>query len=132
MLVFGIEPFKYMKAEPSAYATGVTGSWEGSMITMPRFLLALETDVRDWLTIRTGCTKALNKTKTTENDGTDDYIFEETEAPFNWHLGLAFHVSDFDIDCVLTDEAPFEMGYWLTGKDATDDVISRITAVYHF
>ncbi|MCD6380528.1 hypothetical protein J7M07_08820 [bacterium] len=132
MLVFGIEPFRYMKAEPSEYATGVTGSWEGSIVTMPRFLLALETDVKDWLTVRTGCTKSLNKMKSTTNDGTDDYIEEETEAPFNWHLGLAFHVSDFDIDCVLTDEAPFEMGYWLTGKEADSDVITRISAVYHF
>jgi len=132
MVILGIEPFSMAKAEPSAYAQGVTGSWEGKMVTMPRFLLALETDVKDWLTIRTGCTKALNKTTTTVNNGTDETVDEETMAPFDWHLGLAFHISDFDIDCVLEKDAPYTMGYWLTGYTTGSQVISRISAVYHF
>ena len=132
MIILGIEPFSMKKAEPSEYAQGVTGSWEGKMVTMPRFLLALETDVKDWLTIRTGCTKTLTKTTTTVNNGTDETVDEETEAPFDWHLGLAFHISDFDIDCVLAKEAPFTMGYWLTGYTTGSQVISMISVVYHF
>ncbi|MDZ7860999.1 MAG: hypothetical protein U5O15_10125 [Candidatus Krumholzibacteriota bacterium] len=133
MLIFGIEPFKYMKVEPSVYEDGFNGSFELTGTIMPRFLLALETDVKEWLTVRTGCYKSLGKMKYTYDDGTNEETYEATEAPFDWHLGLAFHVSDFDIDCVLAKETPFVLGNWLTGYDEYDQhVITKMTAVYHF
>ncbi len=132
MLVFGIEPMKYMKLEPSEYDDTFDGSYEHTMMTMPRFLLALETDVKDWLTIRTGCTKTLSKTKETNDNGSVETIEETDEAPFDWHLGLAFHVCDFDIDCVLAKETPFVLGNWLTGYESDDYVVTRMSAVYHF
>ncbi len=143
MIVLGIEPFSYVKVEPSEYHEDFDGEYLGSMTTMPRFLLALETDVRDWLTFRTGCTKALTKMKFEYSDGTTEYNYEEDEAPFEWFLGLGFHVGDFDIDCVLQRDVPFKMGYWLTGYQTNDYMyrdngygygapIGRISALYHF
>jgi hypothetical protein len=40
---------------------------------------------------------------------------EYTYAPFNFYMGLGFHVGDFDIDLVLNNEVPMHLGYWLTG-----------------
>jgi hypothetical protein len=55
LLVMGIEPFSYMKVEPSEYDEDFDGSHEYTMTYMPRFVLGLESDIRDWLTFRTGC-----------------------------------------------------------------------------
>jgi hypothetical protein len=132
LIVLGIEPFSFITVEPSAYAEDYDDKRASAKVTLPRFLLAYETDVKDWLTIRTGCTKAINGKATVQETGSGDVTTAYSEAPFDWHLGLAFHVSDFDIDCVLTNEAPFMMGHWLTGYESSNPVISRMTAVYHF
>ncbi|MBN1886236.1 MAG: hypothetical protein JW876_12035 [Candidatus Krumholzibacteriota bacterium] len=133
LIVFAIEPFKYMKGEPSDCLGDY--SFEGSITTMPRFLMALESDVRDWMTFRTGCSKSLEKYELTGSEGSDEYTETMTWAPFEWYLGLGFHVGDFDVDCVLNKEVPFSMGYWLTGFRPYEDEetpVWMISAKYHF
>lgn len=133
LVVFAVEPFKYMKGEPSECLG--EESYEGTITTMPRFLLALESDIRDWLTFRSGCSKSLEKWEMTGEYEGDEYTETMTSAPFEWYLGLGFHVGDFDIDCVLNKEVPFSMGYWLTGFQPDYDEetpVWMISAKYHF
>jgi hypothetical protein len=136
LIIVAVELYGRHKGEPSECGSGAP-SYEQKMQIFPAFAFGLESDVKDWLTFRAGCDKALLKTTMTmEGDGTK---MEDTWtwAPFNWYLGLGFHVSDFDIDLLLNKEVPFSMGYWLTGfrPEGGDDAgapIGMISATYSF
>ncbi len=141
MLIFVIEPIDYMKYEPSQAPDTVEYEW--TYTTLPRFYLALESDVKDWLTFRIGGVKSLRKY--TKKDNTDVEIEEneKTSAPFGLFMGLGFHIGDFDIDCVINNDLPYHMGYWLTGYPwnsydgpykggYTNEPIYMVTGTYHF
>jgi hypothetical protein len=138
LIIVGIEPYGLYKGEPSECGSDA-GSEEEKLTIFPGFVFGFESDVKDWLTFRAGCDKALLKTDFTyEAEGTKT---EEkyTWAPFNWYLGLGFHVSDFDIDILLNKEVPFSMGYWLTGYqpssyeyDSSEAPIGMISLTYGF
>jgi len=143
LIVFAIEPFKYTKMEPVRYyedpedaENDFDGEFSGYERTMPGFILGLESDVRDWLTIRTGCTKMLTTMggEYTEGDETGEATWDD--ADFDWYLGAGFHVGDFTIDCMIDRDVPFQMGYWLTGmngyREGSDQPIYRISTIYAF
>lgn len=135
MIVMGIEPIRYAKAEPSEYDEDFDGSYEYTMMHMPRFVLGLESDIRDWLTFRTGCIKDTYSRKLVADDGTEEVTKKWDGTDFEWYLGLGFHVGDFDIDVVLDNEVPFYMGYWMTGFQPYDEGYApmwMISALYHF
>ncbi len=150
LLVFAVEPVSYLKMEPSEIPDELLerdglsdASIEVKRMAMPRFRLALESYVKDWLTFRVGGVKSLYKTtysmEMTEEGG-DKHSEEmnETTAPFNYFMGLGFRVGDFDIDVVINNELPYHMGYWLTGYGAEDYEGDEnwpaymITGKYHF
>jgi len=151
MIVMAIELFNYTKVEPSEYVYSEDLMPEGYSYdeefsahkrVMPGFILGLESDVKDWLTFRTGCTKMLNayggehtvKASMEGNaaESTDELSWDD--APFEWYLGLGFHVGDFTIDCLVDKSVPFSMGYWLTGNEYGSEgaPIYRISALYAF
>lgn len=145
MILFAIEPWSMLKAEPSGYTDDYEYTWEVKYRVMPRFILALESDLTDWLTFRTGCSKDLGKASfKVEYDGDGSYTYEQAWTDefywdaFSWNLGLGFHFGDFDIDCVINKTVPFKMGYWLTGMQQgyyeyyNSTPISMISAKYHF
>jgi len=140
LIIIAIEPFGMAKMEPSQCGPdGLTESYTATMF--PGMAFGFESDVKDWLTFRTGCDKAFVK-YVHEYDGDFEgmtYTAEEkwTGAPFNWYLGLGFHVGDFDIDAMINKEVPFSMGYWLTGFQPEGGYysgapIGMISATYHF
>jgi hypothetical protein len=132
MLIVGAQ-IEYVNWEYSAPGDAVD---EFKMWTLPRFFIALESNVKPWLTARVGAWKALDKVTDTFGDASDPPVAQDvitTGADFDWFLGLGFHVAEFDIDCELGEDAPFNMGYWLTGyEDWDNDPIGRISATYHF
>jgi hypothetical protein len=138
-IIFAIEPYKYMKVEPSDCIDTDAPSMEAKMVTFPRFLLALESELTDWLTFRSGCYKDLTKWEAKlEADG-DELTGTLTEAPFCYYIGLGFDVADFEFDCVVNEEVPFSAGYWLTGYQPSEyydgnnrTPIWMISAKYHF
>ena len=142
LLVFAIEPFDYYKYEPSQAPDTIEASY--TYTVMPRFFLAIESDVKDWLTFRAGGIKALGKSKEESNEE-GEYEETSTEAPFMLFMGLGFHVGDFDIDCVISNELPYHLGYWLTGYpwdsyhgpytngiSYSNEPIYMVTGTYHF
>jgi len=134
LLIFAIEPFDYMKYEPSQPPEGIEK--EKTETIMPRFYLALESDVKDWLTFRIGGVKSLEKTNTKNNED-GEYENTTTDAPFDLFMGLGFHIGDFDIDCVINNNLPYHMGYWLTGYQWDEggpkgEPIYMVTGTYHF
>ena len=143
MLLFGVEVAK-VKYEPSLPDTSDNDWAETSFWVLPSIFLGLETDVKPWLTVRMAARKTLWKDTEKEIDGGEDM---ETGADFDWFLGCGFHVAEFDIDCEVGPEAPFSLGYWMTGNSAYDQdyygwndeaqpsvnaPITRISATYHF
>jgi len=129
LLIFALQLSRF-KWEYSAAGTDKSAfeQWD-----IPAFFLALESNVRSWLTARVGAWKSLAKITSTHAAGKD---LIETTSDFAWVLGAGFHVAEFDVDLVLSPNLPFRMGYWLTGYEgwtATGDApIGRISAVYHF
>ena len=137
LIIVGIQPYGLYKGEP-ADCNGDAGSEEEKLTIFPGFVFGLESDVKDWLTFRIGCSKALISYEYTYSAEGDSYERSDTFAPFDWQLGLGFHVGDFDIDLLVNNEAPFTMGYWLTGIQPGTTVnsigtpIGMISATYSF
>ncbi len=138
MILFAIEPFAFWKASPSGYTDGYDEEWEVAVLTMPKFILGLESDLTDWLTFRTGCSKSLTAWGYTweDDDNSFEYATNKDWDTFSWNIGLGFHFGDFDIDCVLNKDVPFSMGYWMTGyqeQSASNGTpVGMISAIYHF
>lgn len=131
MFIWGAQ-VEYYKWEWSSAGDAVD---EFTMWNLPRFFMALESNVKPWLTTRVGAWKSLSKT--TQTVGIGDPVEANdimvTGSDFEWFLGCGFHIAEFDIDCELGEDAPFNMGYWLTGYENWDnEPISRISATYHF
>jgi len=134
LLIFAIEPFTYAKREPSEAPTDM--NYEFKRLTMPRFFLALESDIKDWLTFRVGAVKELVKDESTTPGVAEDITVTDSYSRFNYFMGLGFHIGDFDIDCVLNNGLPYRLGYWLTGYQPYDEIDSQplymVTGKYHF
>ncbi len=145
MVIFGVE-FQRMKWEPSIPDTSEYAIKDVTETLLPTFRLALESDVKPWLTARIGARKQLVKAQFKAVGGAEETY---TSSFFDWYLGCGFHIAEFDIDCELGPEAPFSMGYWMTGHTAYpnygypylnepsqpgygDGPITRISATYHF
>ncbi|MBU8921600.1 MAG: hypothetical protein KOO63_07250 [Bacteroidales bacterium] len=139
MILFAIEPYSMYKGEPSFYDEDNDDTWEAKYVAMPRFILALESDITDWLTFRTGMSKDLGKATWSGEDGdtSEEYEWTDVYDTFAWNLGLGFHFGDFDIDCVINKNVPFSMGYWLTGYQqdpyyTSNTPIAMISMLYSF
>lgn len=138
LLIFAVEPYSYDKTEPSDPPEGVTAS--NTSTGMPIFHLALESDLKDWLTFRAGAEKGFYKNKyeaeETVDDETTKAITTSTGSFFDYWMGLGFHFGDFDVDAVISNDLPFNLGYWLTGYQGFDGYydapIYKLTAAYHF
>jgi hypothetical protein len=136
LLLFAIEPYSYAKREPSAIPSGVDGDWTSTYTVMPRFILGLESDIKDWLTFRLGGTHELVKREDKSCNGEVDGTCTGTWSDFSYYMGLGFHLGDWDIDCVMNNATPFRLGYWLTGmgQDESEDEVAMwmFSAKYHF
>lgn len=136
LLLFAIEPFSYAKREASEIPSGVDGDWTSTYTVMPRFILGLESDIKDWLTFRMGGVHELVKREDNSCNEDPDGTCTGTWSDFCYYMGLGFHVGDWDIDCVLNNTTPFRLGYWLTGmgQDESDDEVAvwMLSAKYHF
>jgi hypothetical protein len=138
MLVFAGEA-EFYHWEPSKTATG--DQQELSATAIPRFYIALESDITSWFTARVGATKTMAKIKA-KNSAGDEVIFtnlenwasfEEVSADdFAWFLGGGFHVGEWDVDAVFDPSIPFRLGYWLTGYSDSTPPIGRVSATYRF
>jgi hypothetical protein len=166
LLLFAIEPYSYGKIEqsdpPAADFMRIDGYYypyyyedsyywgrthEETYTLLPTFRLALESDVRDWLTFRIGGVKGFYKDEYKlsytslqgPDEETDTMEYEETDtytgSYFEYWMGLGFHVGDFDIDAVINNNLPFRVGYWLTGYENNDydgPPVYMLSATYHF
>ncbi|UCH83965.1 MAG: hypothetical protein JSW50_16250 [Candidatus Latescibacterota bacterium] len=147
LLIFAME-FENWSWEYSKKASGDNSELKATVL--PRFTLALESDITSWFTARVGATKTMTKYKDTAEDGTEVTITEEEWAQyilslagfdtdpvmddFQWYLGGGFHVGEWDIDAVFSHEVPFRLGYWLTGYGTgnPEPPVGRVSATYRF
>jgi hypothetical protein len=135
MLVFAAD-LEFYKNEPSKKATG--DEQEISAVALPRFYVALESDITSWFTARVGATKTMAEITVKESDGTET-VYTNTELlaemgmdDFAWFLGGGFHVGEWDIDAVFDPSMPFHLGYWLTGYSSDTQPVGRVSATYRF
>lgn len=139
MLIFATE-LQFNSWKYSNLASG--DQTEITQRTIPRFYIALESDINSWLTTRIGAVKNMTRTRVVFFDDAATGNFNEVVVTstdvftddFLWTLGLGFHVAEWDIDLVLSEHTPFRLGYWLTGFGAgvQDAPVNRISATYRF
>jgi hypothetical protein len=138
MLVFATE-LEFYNWEPSKKVEG--DEQEFSATVLPRFYVALESDITSWFTARVGATKTMVKMTAKDEDGNEVVITdprlmflidEESMDDFMWFLGGGFHVGEWDIDAVFDPSMPFRLGYWLTGYASDEPPIGRVSATYRF
>jgi hypothetical protein len=148
LLIFAVE-WENTTWEPSKTASGDQS--KNTATILPRFTLALESDITSWFTARVGATKTMTKFIFRDEDGVEttiteaewaNYLFDETSFnepdfdadDFQWYLGGGFHIGEWDIDAVFSHEMPFRLGYWLTGYGGTntEPPVGRVSATYRF
>ena len=133
MLIFATE-VEWITFKPSKVASGDQS--EIKLTHLPKFYVALETDVTSWLTTRIGASKTMEKFEDTDATG-DKFTATAPSSPggdFDWSLGLGFHVGEWDLDALLSHEAPFRVGYWITGFGVNDPdpFVGRVSGTYRF
>ncbi|MEE9271110.1 MAG: hypothetical protein V3V49_12715 [Candidatus Krumholzibacteria bacterium] len=136
MLIFATE-FESATVEPANVVAGDLSKADATVL--PKFFLAVESDINSWLTTRVGATKTMVKIEVTDVLGnttteTGNPLRINPVTEFEWFLGAGFHMGDWDVDAVLANDTPFRLGYWLTGfgTDDPDPPIKRISATYRF
>ncbi|MCK4350761.1 MAG: hypothetical protein KAX13_07875, partial [Candidatus Krumholzibacteria bacterium] len=136
LLLFAMDLYNYGKREPSEIPSGIDGDWTSTYTVMPRFILGLESDIKDWLTFRMGGAHELIKSEDKSHFADPDLVVTRTWSDFSYYMGLGFHLGDWDIDCVMNNATPFRLGYWLTGmgQDESEDEVAMwmFSAKYHF
>jgi hypothetical protein len=135
MLVFAAD-VEFYSNEPSKKATG--DEQQISAMALPRFYVALESDITSWFTARVGATKTMAEITVKDSDGTE-IVYTNSELlgidamdDFAWFLGGGFHVGEWDIDAVFDPSMPFHLGYWLTGYSSDTQPVGRVSATYRF
>jgi hypothetical protein len=132
MLVFAAD-LEFYKEEPSKRVSG--DQQQLTAQALPKFYVALESDITSWFTARVGATKTMAKITEKASDGTE-VIYTNQEFfgmdDFAWFLGGGFHVGEWDIDAVFDPAMPFRLGYWLTGYSSSEPPIGRVSATYRF
>jgi hypothetical protein len=154
MLIFAAEymqnTWKYSKEHSTSDQANPDSLAEVSTRELPTLRLALESSITSWLTTRIGASRSLTTQTIKSNNGTEVKRTEDVNAPglppfagviddldpFNWYLGVGFNVAEWTIDMELNHEAPFSIGYWLTGYSAYFNggtgPVYRITALYNY
>lgn len=133
MLIFATE-IEFGSFKPSKVASGDQS--ELKFTNLPKFYIALESDLTSWLTTRVGASKEMQKEEDTDAAG-DKTTTTGPVTPgddFEWSLGAGFHVGEWDIDLVFSHEIPFRLGYWLTGWGVgdVDPPVGRVSGTYRF
>ena len=134
MLVFATE-VEFYNWEPSKKATG--DQEELTVNVLPRFYVALESDITSWFTARVGATKTMAKVTAKDSAGdetvvTNPELIDPLFDDFAWFLGGGFHIGEWDIDAVFDPAMPFRLGYWLTGYSSSTPPVGRVSATYRF
>jgi hypothetical protein len=145
--------FSYAEAVPAA---SLPESFEFTSTSLPFLFGCLETQVKDWLTVRFGAKKNMVKEEvalkyvgpgvddvniTTQNglipDSDRSGVFGDTglrmpyfNEPFTFALGVGLKFGDLDIDATMNGFYPFTGMYWLSGVEEIP--FSRISATYHY
>jgi hypothetical protein len=110
--------------------------------TMPNVFGALESNLWPWLTLRLGASKpAFSKLKLEHQaptyvllDGLPAFPEGTTEikdSPFQYSVGLGFHLGHVDLDAVLNQDFAFTGGA-LAGNDNSEIPFTRLTATYRW
>jgi hypothetical protein len=102
-----------------------------------RLRLAVEARAASWLTLRAGARQTRSdrdQTLTqTEAAGGESLVLGAVGSELDLTLGLGFHFGGFDADLAVDDEAPFALGYVLTGAETeASSTFTSISLVYSF
>ncbi len=124
---------------------GVLGTTAGlteekiSTFMFPGFSAALEADVLKWLTIRLGASKDIAKnTTTTTTSANTETETTYTSADYHFGFGLGFKFNRLNIDVKVNDNAPYSLGYFMSGIDnggvvpTHTEPITLVSATYKF
>jgi hypothetical protein len=131
LLVMGVT-FAQNKLEQQVDVFGV-GLPDTAKVTekiMPQVFAALETHVNHWLTLRFGANKGAYQKIKLEDNTTPNSTTEITFASFNMNIGAGVKIGSLQLDAILSNNFPQNMG-WL-GSGIAQSYFPKVTATYPF
>jgi len=95
---------------------------------LPALFMALEFDVYDWLTLRSGATKTLDVSTLTPSGASEET--KSIASRYFFGLGMGLHFDHFDVDATVNPKSVFTGGYLFSGESS--EPLGRVTATYYF
>jgi hypothetical protein len=109
--------------------------------TMPNVFASLESNLWPWLTLRLGASKPVFSKLKLEDDAADfaelfgfglpTGTVEIKDSPFQYSVGLGFHLGHVDVDALLNQDFIFTGGA-LAGNDNSEIPFTRLSATYRW
>jgi hypothetical protein len=110
--------------------------------TAPNLFGALESNVFSWLTLRLGASKPIFSKLELEDDAASlvelsgigfpaDTKVEIKDSPFQYSVGLGFHLGHIDVDALMNQDFVFTGGA-LAGNDNSEIPFTRLSATYRW
>ena len=124
LLVVGAAVNRY---EQKTYTSGAVSDrfrrWD-----LPALFAALEFDVYDWLTVRSGATKTLDVSNLTRSAAEPET--RSLTSRYFFGLGMGLHFDHFDVDATVNPRSVFTGGYLFSGESS--EPLGKVTATYYF
>ena len=96
---------------------GASNKEEVSTFTFPGFCAGLEVDLLKWLTLRAGAAKTLESSSYSWERTAGKLEGTATAAPYFYAFGLGLKFKKLAVDVKLNNNAPYSMGYFMSGID---------------
>jgi len=96
----------------------------------PQLFAALETHVNHWLTLRFGANKGAYQKIKLDDETAGGGTSELTFASFNMNIGAGVKVGSLQLDAILSNDFPQNMG-WI-GSGISKSYFPKVTATYPF
>ena len=97
---------------------------------LPQLFAALETHVNHWLTLRFGANKGAFQKVKVDDETAGGGTAELTFASFNMNIGAGVKVGSLQLDEILSNDFPQNMG-WI-GSGIAKSYFPKVTATYPF
>ena len=101
-------------------------------IVVPNYTLAVETNVREWATLRVGVNNSHLLSGTLEAEGSDQNMTEMGTTETNYSVGLGLEYEGFKLDLDLNPEFLTNPVHYITGNNSNSGLATKATVTFTF
>ena len=101
-------------------------------IVVPNYTLAVETNVREWATLRVGVNNSHLLSGTLEAEGSDQNMTAMGTTETNYSVGLGLEYEGFKLDLDLNPEFLTNPVHYITGNNSNSGLATKATVTFTF